>query len=157
LDRLSKEAIMVLRVGGKYAIEPPLKPQLESLLDQSYLRHKVSIENLSASERERHKFWKDAMKKSIADIQEPRIARRSMLLAKGMRDLRDLNLVVKLADKNLGITAMFGPTYRKCLENAIHQSYIAVETMPYDDIIRRLCNIVKLAPRGLKPHAKSMG
>jgi hypothetical protein len=155
LDRLSKEAIMVLRVGGKYAIEPPLKPQLESLLDQSYLRHKVSIENLSASERERHKVWKDAMKKSIADIQEPRIARRSMLLAKGMRDLRDLNLVVKLADKNLGITAMFGPTYRKGLENAIHQSYIAVEKMPYDDIVRRLCNIVKLAPRGLKPHAKA--
>lgn len=146
---------MVLRVGGKYAIEPPLKPQLESLLDQAYLRHKVSIENLSASERERHKVWKDAMKKSIDEIQEPRISRRSLLLAKGMRDLRDLNLVVKLADKNLGMAAMFGPTYRKGLESAIHQSYIAVEAMPYDDILRRLCNIVKLAPRGFKPHVKA--
>ena len=155
LDRLSKEAIMVLRVGGKYAIEPPLKPQIESLLEQAYLRHKVSIENLSASERERHKVWKDAMKKSIAGIQEPRISRRSLLLAKGMRDLRDLNLVIKLADKNLGLTAMFGPTYRKGLEAAIQQSYTPVETMPYDDIVRRLRNIAKLAPRGFKPHVKT--
>jgi hypothetical protein len=90
---------------------------------------------------------------STDEIQEPRISRRSLLLASGMRDLRDLNRVVKLAEKNLGITAMFGPTYRNGLERAIHQSYIAVEAMPYDDVLRRLCNIMKLAPRELKPHA----
>lgn len=150
MDRLSSEAIMVLRVGGKYSIEPPLKPQLESLLEQSHLRHKVSIANLSAEEKEMHEFWKAAMAKSITDITEPRISRRSLLLAKGMRHLRDLNLVLKLADKNLGLTAMFGPTYRRGLEHAIEQSYTPVETMPYEDMLRRLHNIVKLAPRGLK-------
>lgn len=155
LDRLSSEAIMVLRVGGKYAIEPPLKPQLEILLEQAHRRHKVSIENLSANEKGMHKIWKTDMEKSIADIQEPRISRRSLLLAKGMRQLRDLNLVLKLADKNLGLTAMFGPTYRRGLEQAIEQSYTLVEAMPYEDMVRRLHNIVKLAPRGLKPHAKA--
>ncbi len=108
---------MVLRVGGKFAIEPPLKPELVNLTEQAFRLHHNAVQKLSRSEAERHKCWKDAILHSIETrVPEPKLRRRSLMLAKGIRHLRDLNVVVKLADKNLGMTAMAGPVYRRGLE-----------------------------------------
>ena len=154
LHRMSKESILVLRLGGKAAIEPPVRPILRSLVNHGFSAHRGAVSRVSTLELNRFTQWKEATLQDIDTIEEPKIRALSFHLAKGMRHLRDMNLVAKMADKNLGLTVMAGPVYRRGLEAALRQGFIPVSRFPVEDIRRRLQNICRLAPRVFKRQTK---
>ena len=90
------------------------------------------------------------MMTSIAQLPAPIEPRSQTLNYTGILELRNHNLVCKLADKNMGLTAMFGPVYRRGLEAELKKSFHRVSSYPHADIVRRLRNIAKLAPFGIK-------
>ena len=104
-------------------------------------------------EARRFSDWRNKMLEDIAEIPEPKIHPLSFKLAKGMRHLRDLNVVPKMADKNLGLTVMYGPVYRRGLEDALKQGFVNVHDFPVADIRRRLRNICYIAPKVYKRKA----
>jgi hypothetical protein len=89
------------------------------------------------------------MHQEIDEIHEPDICTRDRKLSAGIQYLKDLNVVIKHSDKNLGIVAMRGDIYRTGLEKALKHSFRPVPAMPHADIVRRLANIIKLAPKSL--------
>lgn len=62
---------------------------------------------------------------------------------KKLRDLRDLNLLIKQADKNLGLVAIRGDIHNGMTRARLAApSFEKVNNIPHDDLLRRLKNIV---------------
>jgi len=67
-----------------------------------------------------------------------------MKIRKGIRDLQKMNIVVKPADKNLGIVPIRGDIYAAMMRKWLKPpSFESVQYFPHADILRRLCNTIK--------------
>ena len=155
LDKLPKEAVKVLQLGGKYAAYKPLKQTLLQLIDTAYAKLNPMVSRLSTRESQALAFWKSSLVKEAQGVEERKPPYLHFLLRKGMDALQEMNLVLKLADKNMGLTAMYGPVYRRGLEAALNKCFVRAHEFPHSDILRRLKNIAKLAPPGRRNMARS--
>ena len=100
-----------------------------------------TIKRLSDQEQKRWKTWKFNNIKWISKlkVRSPRIEHS---IRKGIRDLKDLDSVVKQADKNMGLVAIRGDIYNGHTKEWLKPpAFIEVKTFPVLDIIHRLNNI----------------
>lgn len=105
--------------------------------------YKKQFNALSPVEQQNWIQWKTRMIKDIEKIPVEAPTYLQSKLRKGIQQLKDLEFVVKLADKNLGMVAIRGDIYNSMISN--HLKWPAFQRVPHfpkDDIIRRLTNIL---------------
>lgn len=107
------------------------------------------------------KMWKSTMEKKCKTINQKGPPRIAATIRKGIRELKGMNIVIKQADKNLGIVAIRKDIYNHMVKKHLHSSsFQRVNMFPRLDIIRRLKNILGTVPRNWKfqkwiQHAKN--
>lgn len=85
------------------------------------------------------------MKAAISRLSEPRQSRLERIIYRGIQDLKKMDIVVKQADKNLGMVAMRTCVYRALLgKHLLSSTFQRVPTFPHMGIMLRLRNILKL-------------
>lgn len=113
---------------------------------ETYQKYKARVNSLSAVEGRAWEAWKKVMTLAIAKIPLQKHPWIDVQISKGIRDLKQMPIVTKLADKNLGMIPMHGEIYNKLLRDHLHSdTYIQVNRFPWDDVTRRLFNIVHSA------------
>ena len=94
------------------------------------------------------KSWKLNMETECENITEDGPPRICSKIRKGMNDLKEMNIVLKQADKNLGLVAIRKDIYEHMVKTHINsQTYVEVPTFPHNLILSRMENILKA--RGL--------
>ena len=74
---------------------------------------------------------------------------------KAINSLKKLDIVIKPADKNLGIAVMDNSDYvNQCLLHLISDTYIKVDTFPTSEIKRSIINLLVSFKNELVPHRK---
>lgn len=101
------------------------------------------ITALSREEDVNWRRWKVRMIKDIVKIPEaPRPIENT--IRRGMKHLKTMNLVVKQADKNLGLVPIRGDFYAAMLRKWLTEpSFLLVQTFPHQDIVRRIENTIR--------------
>lgn len=88
--------------------------------------------------------WKTNMMKEVEKLPAEAPTRLQAKLRKGIQQLQDLDFVVKLADKNLGLVAIRGDIYNAMLADHLKwPAFERVPTFPANDIIRRIRNTIE--------------
>lgn len=89
--------------------------------------------------------WIKSRIKRIAAMDEPDTSRKTRCILRGIRQLKDMDIVIKQADKNLGIVPIRGNIYRALRSKHLNSTaFKKVDTFPHRDIYQRLRNILKL-------------
>lgn len=118
---------------------------MTTLIDDVHTRYDRTFKRLSPLEYQRWTLWIETVKKSTRRIKEAPPSRTTKRAAKGIRDLKKMDIVVKQADKNLGIVPIRGDIYRTLRSKHLEPPFFnQVNTFPHADILNRLQNILKL-------------
>ena len=142
MEKLSSDAKLVLRLGHKFAIHPDIRKSLHQIITSVSDSVISKINRLPQIDQHNFRKWKINNVKYLTQLKyrPPLIERK---IKYGINDLKNINCVIKQADKNMGITAIRGDIYnghtRKWLQEP---AFIKTVTFPHDDIVRRLGNIV---------------
>lgn len=137
----------MLKLGHKYATAPHLKDSLTDLIEACHTKYHKTFNNLSAIERTNWDGWRRRTLNWVSKLDEPRRQRTDMVVRCGIKQLREMDIVLKQADKNLGLVAIKTSIYNRLLDSHINSpSFKKVERFPHDDILRRLRNILSLCP-----------
>lgn len=111
--------------------------------------------NLCVAEQRKWHKWKAKVIRDIVkiDINYPPIEK---LLRKGISDLKKMEIIVKQADKNLGLVVMRGDIYNSFLRQQLQApTFILVDSYPHHDIVRRLDNIIR-SKRSIHDYVKEI-
>lgn len=85
----------------------------------------------------------------------PSFSRLDNKIKKGIQDLKDLDVVIKQADKNLGLVPIRGDIYNAMLRKHLEPPTFRPVTMfPHKQILRKLYEIIK-APYTISPDLKN--
>ena len=115
------------------------------MVNQTFDKYKKRFDGLSPMERVNWRRWKLNMLKDIKTISMKGPPRLSARLRKGTRDLKELNVVLKQADKNLGMVPIRGDIYNAMVRDHLESStYRRVGQFPHQAVCKRLENIIKL-------------
>lgn len=136
---------MALRLGHKFALPHSKKEALKGLLNTVKKSYDSIFSSLSPSEYNNWKKWMTSLNKKVDKQREERRSMHTRLLLRGIKDLKQMDVVVKQADKNLGIVPISGRIYRRLRSNHLESpSFKKVSCFPHADIYKRLSNILKL-------------
>ena len=142
------EAKLVLRLGHKFAVKRKLKPSLSTLVHATFAEYEGQFNKL-LQERERAGIqgWFNAILNDIHKIKEDKPKKLDLLISKGIRDLKALDIVLKHADKNLGLVPVHWHTYRNmCLDHIGNRDvYTECQQFPIQNIVNRMRNIIGTA------------
>ena len=143
----SPEAKLVLSLGHKFALIGNLHSTLMSMLE-STRTHYSSLFNALHRDEERQGLlrWTTRMKSSIMQCRKPSPHRIDVTVARGIQHLKQMGVVLKQADKNLGLVAMHPHVYHMMVMSHLRnsQTYRRVGVFPYDAILSRVLNIMNL-------------
>lgn len=107
--------------------------------------------SISPLEKLNWESWKRRMTEACREIFEEGPPRISTLIRKGIKDLREMDIVLKQADKNLGIVAIRRDIYNHMLNTHLNsKSFTEVPYFPHEQIIHRMQNILKLRKENWK-------
>lgn len=135
----------MLRLGHKFATPPHLKETMEDLLKTVYQNNSGRISGLSRQESNNWMKWFEKAKRMLKMTDEPKPSRLIMKISKGIHDIKNMDVVIKQADKNLGIVPIKGSIYRSLRDKHLKlPSFQRVSVFPHQDICRRLSNILKI-------------
>ena len=145
MDKFSPEAKAVLKIGHKFAFNKRLKNSMALLINNVHDKFQGRINTLSSQERDNWKAWKLNSLRYIARL-TPRLSEPlTRVLKKGIQDLKEMNVIVKQADKNFGLVAIRGDIYNGMLmENLNEPTYVKVDSFPHSEILQRMTNILRL-------------
>ena len=145
MEKFSPEAKTVLKIGHKFAFNTGLKHSLALLINNTEDKFQGRINTLTQQERDNWKAWKLNSLRYIARLTPRPSEPLSRVLRKGIQDLKDMNVIVKQADKNFGLVAIRGDIYNGMLwENLNEPTYVKVKDFPHTDILNRMTNILRL-------------
>jgi hypothetical protein len=103
---------------------------------------------LSTMEGSAWDAWKIVMTKAITKIPRQKPIWLEGNIRKGITELKQMPIVTKLADKNLGMVPIRGELYNRLLHaHLTSDTYTQVHRFPLDEIVRRLKNIVNTSKR----------
>lgn len=149
LDNFSPEARLVLRLGHKFALERKLQASLMALTNatmSSFSREFAALSN--DEEKQGLDAWVQAMTHDIKGIREPKVSKIDILISKGMRDLAKLPVVLKQADKNLGLVPIHRHIYEMMCREHLEDPkiYQRVPLFPVESV-RDKMRVLLLRPR----------
>ena len=135
----------MLKFGHKYALPKKLKPSLDKLAEATHKAYKPLINVMSTAEQRNWDSWLTRMKTGISRLREPKQSRLERIVHKGIQDLEKMDIIVKQADKNLGMVAMRKCVYHALLMKQLNPStFQKVTTFPHFGVMLRLQNILKI-------------
>jgi hypothetical protein len=153
ISKFSPEARLILRLGHKYSQSNILHTSLQGLVNATYQQYNSRIQRLSPVERAQWQNWYNDMHLAIRRLPADPPRYIDSRIRKGVRDLKALPVVLKLADKNLGMVPIHETLYDRLVwDNLKPPTFVQVSSYPHADIIRRLTNILKTSqciPKGL--------
>ena len=115
------------------------------MVNETFDRYLRKMDTLSPQERTNWRRWKIEMLKEVDAVKEVGPPKLASKLRQGARDLKALNVVLKEADKNLGIVAIRGDIYNAMVREHLNSTtYARVVRFPHEVIWKRLENIIKL-------------
>ena len=142
-SKLSPAAKLVLRVGHKYAFRADLRRSLSQLVQETDKKYAARIKRLSDAEGENWRKWKLRVITDLAHLKQPPLRIESMI-RNGIRDLKAMEIVIKQADKNLGLVPIRGDIYAAMIRKWLAApSFARVDTFPHVDILRRIENTIR--------------
>lgn len=113
------------------------------LTEETYQKYEKRMRGISPFEALNWKMWKRKMNEDCNKIKEEGPPHISAKIRKGIREMKGMNIVIKQADKNLGIVAIRKDIYNHMLNKHLHSSsFKKVNDFPHADILRRLENIL---------------
>ena len=139
---------MCLRLGYKFALRGNLHDSLNTLVESTYYKYCRKFHALSdESERRGIDNWRRAITTDVARIEAPPASRLDRIVARGIKDLKNMNIILKQSDKNMGIVAMHTHIYHRMVLDHLQDrhTYSKVNRFPFQDIIRRMRNVVHLS------------
>ncbi len=143
----------MLRVGHKYALRNPLRKSLFGLIQEVEQKYGQTISKLSDKEAANWKKWKLNLLRETVRLDEPP-KYLDKILKEGMDEIRQMQVVVKQADKNLGLVPIRGDIYRAMVKKWISPpSFEKVRVFPHEDIQSRVENTIRYSravPQQLK-------
>ncbi len=117
-ERFTREAKLVLRLGSKYSLSTNLKESLMTLVTATTHAFLPKFKALhDVEEAKGLEAWQKAITRDIHSVSEPRRSKRDLLVSKGIKDLKNMDVILKLADKNLGIVAIHKHVYLNMARN----------------------------------------
>ena len=133
----------MLRIGHKYAFRPDIRRSLSQLVTQTDEKLGQRICNLSSIEKTNWNKWKLSVIKEITTLkQPPKPVERSIM--EGIKDLKSMEIVIKQADKNLGLVPIRGDYYAAMLRKWLTPPGLQpVNVFPHADILRRMQNTTR--------------
>lgn len=136
---------MALKLGHKFALPHSNKGALTELLETVQTGYDKVFSLLSPIEYRNWKNWIERLKKRVSRMKEEKQTMHTRLILRGIQDLKSMDVVIKQADKNLGIVPIACQVYRwlrsKHLESS---SFKKVSEFPHGQVYMRLRNILKL-------------
>lgn len=133
----------MLRLGHKFALSEPLKPLLKALIDEVHSKGKQYFDRLSSEEMANWNKLKKFTLREAEKLKEPKPAPLTFLLRKGIKDLKEMDVVIKQADKNLGIVPIRGDIYKHLLSEQLNsKTFRKVDNFPHEQILNRVTNII---------------
>ena len=149
VQHFSPEARLVLRLGHKFALERRLRPTLSMLTEATKTVFEKNFKALrTIEERNELELWANAMDRDIQKIYEPRPQKLELLIAKGIRDLAKLPVILKQADKNLGLVPIHKHVYNMMCKEHLNdnRTYRRVRTFPINLIRDRVRKVLQYGP-----------
>lgn len=140
---------MVLRLGHKFALERRLKASLLLLTDATKAAFYKEFKALhNDSEKEGLDAWARAITRDIKVLPEPRPSKLDLLVSKGIRDLKRLPIILKQADKNLGLVPIHRHVYEMMCRDHLNDrsTYRRVPLFPVDSIRTRMQHVLYNGP-----------
>jgi len=125
-------------------VSRPLKPTLRALIESTHASLQYHFDSLSEQERNNWDEWKKMLLKETDQICEPRPTPLVRKIRKGIKDIKAMEVVIKPADKNLGIVPIRGDYYNNLLVTHLNSpGFRKVNNFPHAEILRRMMNILK--------------
>ncbi len=152
IEHFAPESKLVLNLGHKFAQLGSLRESLTQIRIAAEDRYQPLFNALTNPvEKQGIKRWSKRMEKSIAMLTQPKPTRLDWLVTSGIRKLKDMNVVLKQADKNLGLVAIHPHIHHRMVMSHLedHTVYQRVATFPINDIKRRIEHTLYLS--GMPP------
>ena len=134
---------------------------LHELIQETYQKYEKRMRGISPFEALNWKMWKSTMEKECKTFIQKGPPRIAASIRKGIQELKEMNIVIKQADKNLGIVAIRKDIYNHMLNKHLQStSFKKMNVFPRFDIIRRMENILGTVPENWRfqkwiQHAKN--
>lgn len=120
-----------------------LKEGLTTLINDVHSKYQSRIKNASKPDEKYFQLWKKRMTSEVLNMRDARASKRSRTITKGLQDLKNMDIVLKAADKNLGIVAIRKDIYNHLLNKHLSPPcFKQVTTFPHQNIVTRLENIL---------------
>lgn len=140
-ETFSPEAKVTLRLGHKFSVSRPLKESLQSLVEDTHGKYMNQLKDFSTTHHKNFQLWKKRMTSEITNIQEPMGPRIARTIRKGLQDLKAMDIVLKAADKNLGVVAIRRDIYNHLLRKNL-EGFTEVPEFPHKLVQARLRRII---------------
>lgn len=132
----------MLRIGHKFAFKANLRGSLSRLIKETDDKLGKKFANLTTLEAKNWHNWKLENLRKIIRIQD-NPDRIELRLNKGIRDLKNLNVVIKQADKNLGLVPIRGDIYNAMVRGWLEPpSFQLVTTFPHRQLLYQLKDLL---------------
>lgn len=115
------------------------------MAEETFKTYQSKFATLSEIEKRNWTSWYSRMKSKIQRIPEPRETHLDRTIYRGITDLKKMDVVIKQADKNLGMVAIRTDIYHHLLMKHLNSdTFEKVPHFPHFSIALRLRNILKL-------------
>lgn len=124
-------------------MKPDLRKSLSKIVHDLDIKLGQRIQKLSPAESSNWKKWKLKAIKYIVRLKDkPKPLDKSLI--HGMEEIKTMQVVVKQADKNLGLVPIRGDIYRAMVLGWVSHPYFQKESVfPQADILRRIDNTIR--------------
>lgn len=140
-------------MGHKFAFKANLRRSLSRLVKETDEKFGKKIGSCPKQKYNWTK-WKVNVLKHIVKIQD-KPTPLELTASKGIRDLKNMNVIVKQADKNLGLVPIRGDIYAAMVrENLRPPAFEKVGHFPHEELCTRLFNTIRYS-KDIGPHLKS--
>jgi hypothetical protein len=141
MAHLTVNAKLILKLGHKFAHPSPLVPALARCLTTAHHQYRPRIQRLDPLALPNIDTWLNQCKTRLSSIPQERPSFLSSQIYRGVKDFKAMPVILKLADKNLGLVAMSENVYTELLSSHLQSdTYQQVQSFPHTV----LCHQIRL-------------
>lgn len=120
-----------------------MKESLVTLVEETHSKYRCRIKDAHKPDEQNFLVWKTRMTSEIQKMVETRASKLNRSISRGIRDLKKMDVVLKAADKNLGVVAIRTDIYNHLLnKNLAPPCFTPVTHIPHKDIVHALSTIL---------------
>lgn len=134
-------------MGHKFALRRPIRESLTALIEETHGKYVNRFKHSSKTDVKNFELWKNRLTSEAANTQEGKPPRHCRTIRQGLKDLKAMDVVLKAADKNLGVVVMRRDIYNHLLnKNLAPPSFAKVTSFPHHRILEELRLLLEYKP-----------